>query len=338
VSSLCTTLYAAEYVPVINEGGRCLDLAAPDLGKDGGFIQHYDCNGSQSQQWTHDAQQRLVNVSGKCLDVSGADLHKAGGKVQVWACNDAPNQKWTIDAQGRIMNGGGFCLYVIGPDLFKSGGGNVHIWDCNDAPNQHWWYANRQTHVANTQTVAPVLKKAITNLETSVNKELASARKPAQSLTPPTTAVEAIPEPPQPFTGIVAEHNKWREAVNVPALRWSNEIAAYAKEWATTVQKQYGKQDFCGLTHRPNGRYGQNLFAGYRMTPQGGVNMWAAERHDYTYTTNSCANGKACGHYTQIVWRNSTEFGCAEAQCGNGTKLWICDYNPYGNIVGQKPY
>jgi pathogenesis-related protein 1 len=44
-----------------------------------------------------------------------------------------------------------------------------------------------------------------------------------------------------------------------------------------------------------------------------------------------------CGHYTQIVWRNTKAVGCAVG--GKGAReVWVCDYDPPGNYVGQRPY
>jgi pathogenesis-related protein 1 len=38
-----------------------------------------------------------------------------------------------------------------------------------------------------------------------------------------------------------------------------------------------------------------------------------------------------------MVWKNTTEVGCAAIEC-NGMTLWVCNYNPPGNYRGQKPY
>ena len=87
-------------------------------------------------------------------------------------------------------------------------------------------------------------------------------------------------------------------------------------------------------------------------TAQQAVNGWASEvacwtygtimgteKCDMTCTTNLFSDG--CGHYTQIVWRKSLELGCGVATCQNGQDtedIWICNYSPAGNIVGQAPY
>lgn len=50
---------------------------------------------------------------------------------------------------------------------------------------------------------------------------------------------------------------------------------------------------------------GENLAAGSGEADfPGFVTGWYNEVHDYTYETNTCASGKACGHYTQVyvIW------------------------------------
>ncbi|CAN7015733.1 unnamed protein product [Brassica rapa subsp. trilocularis] len=68
------------------------------------------------------------------------------------------------------------------------------------------------------------------------------------------------------------------------------------------------------------------------------VNMWVSEQADYDYGSNTCASGKQCGHYTQIVWKNSARLGCAKVSCDNGQTFITCNYDPQGNFVGQWPY
>ncbi len=69
------------------------------------------------------------------------------------------------------------------------------------------------------------------------------------------------------------------------------------------------------------------------------VNDWASEKAYYDYANNSCESGKACGHYTQVVWNTSTKVGCAYAICEDShDQVWVCQYQPAGNVVGRKPY
>jgi hypothetical protein len=122
-------------------------------------------------------------------------------------------------------------------------------------------------------------------------------------------------------------------------LTWDTGAATVAASWAAN----------CVYMHNANrGNYGENIYASTNAaTPTDAITLWAAEAADYTYATNTCAAGKACGHYTQIVWRGSTAVGCASALCHTGSPFtgfgtdwtfFVCDYSPPGNYVGMKPY
>jgi hypothetical protein len=95
------------------------------------------------------------------------------------------------------------------------------------------------------------------------------------------------------------------------------------------------------------GSYGQNLYASTGSnppSPKAVVDSWVSEVADYNYANNSCSD--VCGHYTQVVWRNSTKVGCGIKTCtsnspfgGSGTwYIVVCNYSPPGNFSNQKPY
>ncbi|HYO58230.1 CAP domain-containing protein [Archangium sp.] len=146
---------------------------------------------------------------------------------------------------------------------------------------------------------------------------------------------------------MVAAHNEARAKTKptpkpaLPKLTWSPEAAKVAQSWANE----------CRFEHNKNrGKYGENLAAaappGSKTNAQA-VEDWVSEVADYSYSKNKCAPGKMCGHYTQVVWRNTTQVGCATAICTKNSpfgaqfpkwQLWVCNYTPPGNYVGQKPY
>ena len=174
--------------------------------------------------------------------------------------------------------------------------------------------------------------------------------------------VEALPLPvpvpvlcrePGSFAGITAQHNDTREKASPapsPALDpmcWSHLLARHAQAWANR----------CDFSHDPDLgdlHEGQNIYAvasdgGFPPDPTLDAEpAWAAEAADYDYSTNTCAPAPAqCGHYTQIVWRDSTFVGCGTKKCttnspgGPGFPNWIivvCNYAPPGNVTGQRPY
>jgi pathogenesis-related protein 1 len=152
----------------------------------------------------------------------------------------------------------------------------------------------------------------------------------------------------QPF---VDEHNEVRRVTpNPPAdpplapLEWSDELAQVAQRHA----------EGCIFEHSDN-PYGENLAffscpGGFRdpcnpnrlgSNPGNAVKAWADEVVFYDYDTSSCAPLEQCGHYTQIVWRETTTLGCGSAVCkidGIYGVYWVCNYDPPGNIVGERPY
>jgi pathogenesis-related protein 1 len=102
---------------------------------------------------------------------------------------------------------------------------------------------------------------------------------------------------------------------------------------------------------KPDGKYGENLYWGsalnwsdgrkelQKVSPAQVVDSWGSEKLNYDYANNSCRPGKICGHYTQMVWRTTTTVGCARAVCEDTQQqVWVCQYQPAGNIVGNKPY
>ncbi|XP_071724455.1 basic form of pathogenesis-related protein 1-like [Rutidosis leptorrhynchoides] len=129
----------------------------------------------------------------------------------------------------------------------------------------------------------------------------------------------------------VNAHNVFRSQVGIPPLAWNKTIAAYAQKYAN---KRRGD---CNMVHSM-GPYGENLAEGYRyMAGADAVKFWAAEKPHYDHKSNSCV-GAECLHYTEVVWRKSVHVGCARIKCHNNWVFVICNYDPPGNIVGQRPY
>lgn len=124
-------------------------------------------------------------------------------------------------------------------------------------------------------------------------------------------------------------HNAVRAGVGVRPLSWRADLAAYARRYAELRRAD------CDLLHSA-GPYGENIFEG-----SGGYSAvadWAAEWQHYHYAENRCDAGWECGHYTQMVWADSLFVGCAQVTCDCGDVFVICNYDPPGNVDGQRPY
>ncbi|KAL1802880.1 hypothetical protein DCAR_0934462 [Daucus carota subsp. sativus] len=136
----------------------------------------------------------------------------------------------------------------------------------------------------------------------------------------------------------VDAHNAARAAVNVGPMQWDETVAEYARNYANQ------RSGDCALQHsNSNGKYGENIFegggGGSVFNAKDAVDSWVGEKQYYDYNSNSCAQGEQCGHYTQVVWRDSVRLGCARVQCrNNGWWFITCNYSPPGNYAGQRPY
>jgi len=134
-------------------------------------------------------------------------------------------------------------------------------------------------------------------------------------------------------TEILAAHNRYRREVGVRGLVWSESIAASARKWAEYLAAT-------GSFKHSSSGYGENIWSGttgsFSQTSM--VDRWGGEQQNFV-TGSSFPNvcrGR-CGHYTQIIWRNTTAIGCGLATGGKRDYL-VCQYDPPGNYRGRKPY
>src|SRR5688572_23451916 len=82
----------------------------------------------------------------------------------------------------------------------------------------------------------------------------------------------------------LAAHNAVRALQALPPLRWSEKLAAYAQDWATTLVV------YSQFRHSPDLPFGENLYEirGAKASPAKVVDAWASEVHDYDYRWNRC--------------------------------------------------
>lgn len=132
-------------------------------------------------------------------------------------------------------------------------------------------------------------------------------------------------------------HNLVRAAKLEFPLMWDSKLENYAKWWAGQ------RREDCQLMHsfpEDDFKLGENIYwgSGSTWTPMDAVGAWASEEKYYTYKTNSCEEGQMCGHYTQIVWKDTRKIGCARVICDSGDVFMTCNYYPPGNYIGERPY
>jgi hypothetical protein len=149
---------------------------------------------------------------------------------------------------------------------------------------------------------------------------------------------------PANWQGNLNVHNALRATVSpaanpaLPAMTWNAGVASAAQAHANR----------CVWQHSGAAGLGENLYASTSAVnaETAAATSWKSEEADYNYVANSCASGRMCGHYTQMVWRSSIELGCGVQRCSTGSPFanssqWtnvVCNYRLPGNYVGQRPY
>ena len=133
---------------------------------------------------------------------------------------------------------------------------------------------------------------------------------------------------------ILNAHNAYRAALGLRPLHWSRELEAKAQPWADHLA-EIGQLEHSGS--------GQNLAmaaAGTQSLTQL-VDLWGNEQANFTNGNfpdiSTTGNWVDVGHYSQIVWRPTSAVGCGFAE-NYGRDVPVCDYDPPGNVMGERAY
>lgn len=139
---------------------------------------------------------------------------------------------------------------------------------------------------------------------------------------------------------ILDTHNAERDRLRLPRLKWNPHLEREAAEWATTLGRRGVLEHASGQTR--NGT-GENLWMGTAgaWNVESMVGMFVEERKHYRHAAfpdvSHTGNWADVGHYTQIVWRDTKEVGCAMAT-ERGNDVLVCRYWPAGNVWGAKAF
>ncbi|MDB9519293.1 CAP domain-containing protein [Roseofilum reptotaenium CS-1145] len=168
---------------------------------------------------------------------------------------------------------------------------------------------------------------------------------------------------------VLLEHNRSRKDADryvpnglppLPAVIWNCDAAAVAQQWADQSRGSQGhsanawrQQQFSNRTGLQGGaaKLGENLaWSGGSdrsvvSSVVSSVTRWDDERKDYNHNTQACQG--VCGHYTQMVWRESTAIGCGiyrgPVRWPGGDRTWpegyflSCTYHNAGNFNNDNP-
>ena len=138
---------------------------------------------------------------------------------------------------------------------------------------------------------------------------------------------------------ILATQNQERLALGLEPLAWNAALAESAQQWADYLAAS-GR-----FEHAPENPYepeGENIWAGTKgyYAPEARVDAWIREKQFFragVFPDNSTTGRvEDVGHYTQLIWRATSEVGCAKAASASEDIL-VCRYLEAGNYRGERP-
>ncbi|XP_068695407.1 titin-like isoform X2 [Montipora foliosa] len=130
-------------------------------------------------------------------------------------------------------------------------------------------------------------------------------------------------------TECVVSHNYYRTFHDAPPLRWSPLLAAEAQNYAERLAKTDS------LTHSGQKDRGENLAFTWDipLSAREAIDMWYDEVQDYDFENPGFTYDT--GHFTQLIWVGTEEFGMGMTVAPDGKNIVVGRYFPPGNIVGQ---
>lgn len=140
-------------------------------------------------------------------------------------------------------------------------------------------------------------------------------------------APAAGPQLPPPMDEILAAHNRLRAQHCAPPLEWSEALAEDAQSWADGMAARGCTLQHSDLPH------GENLYMATSgvSSPAGVAESWYSEVRGYHFRRGGFS--MRTGHFTQLVWASTRSLGCGRSSC-NGLDVWVCMYDPPGNVQG----
>ncbi len=139
---------------------------------------------------------------------------------------------------------------------------------------------------------------------------------------------------------LLEEHNDARDQVGVPRLEWSQRLARQAQGWAQQLASENRMRH---STQDQRAQAGENLWmgsAGYYGADVM-IGAFVDERRYFRPGTfprvSTTGQWADVAHYTQVIWRETREVGCAVARNDEHDFL-VCRYWPAGNTYDRPVY
>jgi hypothetical protein len=139
---------------------------------------------------------------------------------------------------------------------------------------------------------------------------------------------------------ILNVHNRERTRLRLRPLKWNVHLEREAREWAHRLSRTGRLQH---ADSQARNQTGENLWMGTagHWPVETMVGMFIEEKKHYRHAhfpnISKTGNWADVGHYTQVVWRETEEVGCALATA-HGNDVLVCRYWPAGNVWGRKAF
>lgn len=136
---------------------------------------------------------------------------------------------------------------------------------------------------------------------------------------------------------ILAAHNSERARAGVAPLVWDDALGTAAAAYATQMAMT-GRFAHSDRAARPG--TGENLWMGTHgaFSVEAMVEGWSSEKRFFVPgifpNVSRTGNWEDVGHYTQMIWPQTTRIGCAIASTGRIDYL-VCRYAYKGNVDGR---
>ena len=155
---------------------------------------------------------------------------------------------------------------------------------------------------------------------------------------------------------ILNMHNDLRRSVRPPAsdmleLSWDYNLEEVAQSYAEGCEFEHNDdrhahyQELGGL-----GKVGENLAIGTgdSRNIEYFMQAWWDEWMNMESMNSDDWDSTGAGHYSQMAWADTYSIGCGlydasldrsrDADCDGYERYFVCDYYPFGNQYGDRPY
>ena len=151
------------------------------------------------------------------------------------------------------------------------------------------------------------------------------------------SAASFYPGRTAPAGTLLRVHNSARAAAGVATLAWDPQLEADAAAYARYLAN---RNVFMHSSRESRGATGENLWMGTHgaFSVESMFGGWLSEgtkfRPGVFPAVSRSGNWHDVGHYTQIVWPQTSRVGCAIAS-NRSFDFLVCRYWPSGNVHGQ---